>query len=138
MGRLIVFILVVITLVMLWKAFGPGSGNTPSMGRLGQRRDPEIEQKPRAKGPDDDPDFLWNIEKERFKKRREQERLAEEEAQRAERERLRRQQREAGQNRRAGEERQAEQNRGAQAHREAKENSDRDQGENPGQDHPEA
>ena len=91
MGRLIILILVIITIVMLWKAFGPGSGNTPAVGQLGRRQNKQLDQQSRAKGPDDDPDSLWNIEKERFKKRREQERAAEEEAQREERERLRRQ-----------------------------------------------
>ncbi len=41
--------------------------------------------KPEIKGPDDDEEFLWNIEKNHFKARREQERAA-----RAEEERIRR------------------------------------------------
>lgn len=91
MGRLIILILVIVTIVMLWKAFGPGRGNSSSVGQLGRRQNRQLDQQPRAKGPDDDPDFLWNIEKERFKKRREQERLAEEEAEREKRDRLRHQ-----------------------------------------------
>ncbi|WJY73617.1 hypothetical protein [Corynebacterium auriscanis] len=100
MGRLLLLVLIIITIVLLWKAFGPGSGQSGAargVGKIGRKNNPtEL----RAKGPDDDPDFLWNIEKERFKQRREAERQAEREAeQRARRERLerlRRQQQQRG------------------------------------------
>ncbi|GAB3944752.1 hypothetical protein [Corynebacterium tapiri] len=59
MGRLLLLLLVVLAIYLLWRAFGPQS--RPK------------EQPPAIKGPDDDPDFLWNIEKERFKQRRAEE-----------------------------------------------------------------
>ena len=69
MGRLLLLLLLVATFVLLWKAFGPGTW---------RRSDNEVE--PLIKGPDDDEEFLWNLEKERFKQRRAQE--AEEEKRR--------------------------------------------------------
>lgn len=93
MGRLVILLLIIVTIVMLWKAFGPGSGTRlPKPNGAGgakifrNRNQRQVEAKPA--GPDDDSDFLWNIEKERFKKRREAERAEE---QRLETERLRRQ-----------------------------------------------
>lgn len=86
MGRVILFLLIVVTAVALWKAFGPGS-NGAAKPKITRRQPEQVT----AKGPDDDPDFLWNIEKERFKQRREQERQAEIAAEQAERERRRRQ-----------------------------------------------
>lgn len=93
MGRLVILLLIIVTIIVLWKAFGPGSGarygnkglNTGEWKKNlgGKKKQQEIS----AKGPDDDPDFLWNIEKERFKQRREAERKAEQEA---EEQRLRR------------------------------------------------
>lgn len=63
MGRLLLLLLIIVAVVLLWKAFAPASlGGT-------QRR----ELPPKIKGPDDDEDFLWQLEKERFKKRREEE-----------------------------------------------------------------
>lgn len=79
MGRVVIFILVVVTLVVLWKAFGPGSWNQ------GQRRLRDDVQPPQIKGPDDDEEFLWTLDKNRFKARR-----AAEEAARQEEERMRR------------------------------------------------
>lgn len=62
MGRIILFALVVLALVLVWKAFGPQTWKRPA--------------EPRIKGPDDDPDFLWELDKKRFKeqqrKRREE------------------------------------------------------------------
>ncbi|AGN18110.1 hypothetical protein J433_10057 [Corynebacterium glutamicum MT] len=78
MGRLLLIILVIVAIVLLWKAFKPSTW----------KRNAEINQgqAPRAvKGPDDDEEFLWNIEKNRFKQRR-----AEEAAQLEEEERLKR------------------------------------------------
>ena len=60
-------------------AFGPGSAERYGSLRGGSQ--PQVEQKPVIKGPDDDEEFLWNIEKNRFKERR-----AREEAERKRRE----------------------------------------------------
>lgn len=78
MGRVILLALVVLAVWLLWKAFGPPSRNAG----------PKTPPPAGIKGPDDDPDFLWNIEKQRFKERRERE--AREQAQREEEERRRR------------------------------------------------
>lgn len=78
MGRVLILILIVVAIWLLWKAFGPGS----------RPKQAQQSQPPAIKGPDDDEEFLWNIEKERFKQRREQE--AREQAQREEEERKRR------------------------------------------------
>lgn len=72
MGRIILLLLVVLAVWMMWRAFGPGSDK-----RYGSTR----EAPPAVKGPDDDEEFLWNIEKNRFKERR-----AQEEAERRKRE----------------------------------------------------
>lgn len=77
MGRVIVFILIIAALVLIWKAFGPQTWR----GSQAQSSAPE----PRIKGPDDDENFLWELEKRQFKQRR-----AQEEAQRQEEERIRR------------------------------------------------
>ncbi|MCZ9309489.1 hypothetical protein ACUY3K_10645 [Corynebacterium uberis] len=84
MGRIIIPALIVVCVVLLWKAFGPGSRGSQSGGFLpgGPRGGA---QPPQIKGPDDDEEFLWTIEKNRFKARR-----AQEEAEREEAERLRR------------------------------------------------
>ena len=64
MGRLILLVLVIVTIIVLWKAFvstpkrGVGGGNT---------------ERPAApKGPDDDPDFLWKLDKARYEERKAQ------------------------------------------------------------------
>jgi len=72
-GRLIILILVIVTVIVLWRAFGPGSGD-----RVNGRRSLDKTPKKEVKGPDDDPDFMWEIRKERFKAQRAKERLAEE------------------------------------------------------------
>lgn len=64
MGRLLLIVLIVLAVYLLWKAFGPASW------RSGQA---QPEQRPAIKGPDDDEEFLWKLEKERFKQRREKE-----------------------------------------------------------------
>ncbi|HKM24655.1 MAG TPA: hypothetical protein VJY40_03320 [Corynebacterium sp.] len=75
MGRLLLVLLVVVAVVLVWKAFGP---------KTWQRN--QAAPQPRAvKGPDDDEEFLWKIEKDRFKQRR-----AREAAEREEEERRRR------------------------------------------------
>lgn len=77
MGRLLLLVLIVAAIYLMWRAFGPGS----------QQRVEQAPQRPQIKGPDDDEDFLWNIEKNRFKERRareeaERKRLEEEERRR--------------------------------------------------------
>ena len=78
MGRLILLLLFVLAAVLVWKAFGPSSWNKKA----------QQPQRPAIKGPDDDEEFLWNLEKQRFKERRARER----EAERQEEERRRRSQ----------------------------------------------
>lgn len=80
MGRVLILILIVVAIWLLWKAFGPAS----------RKQSNQQNELPAIKGPDDDEEFLWNIEKERFKQRREQE--AREQAAREEEERKRRRQ----------------------------------------------
>lgn len=70
MGRVLLIALVVLAAYLMWKAFGPGS-----------RERYAAPEPPAIKGPDDDEEFLWNIEKNRFKERR-----AREEAERKRRE----------------------------------------------------
>ncbi|KQB87334.1 hypothetical protein [Corynebacterium lowii] len=73
MGRLILILLIIIALVLLWKAFGPKTWNRgTALNRLNR-----VPQQPVIKGPDDDPDFLWNIDKQRFKERRAREQAEE-------------------------------------------------------------
>ena len=81
MGRLILLILLVLAVYLVWKAFGPSSWKKPE----------QVEQRPAIKGPDDDEEFLWKLEKERFKERRAREMQAEREAE----ERRRQQRRES-------------------------------------------
>ncbi|OIR44062.1 hypothetical protein [Corynebacterium sp. NML130628] len=73
MGRLLLLALIILAAYLMWRAFGPGSNE-----RYGV---PQREQPPVIKGPDDDEEFLWEIEKKRFKERR-----AREEAERRRRE----------------------------------------------------
>ena len=79
MGRVLLVILVLAAAHLMWRAFGPGSSER--YGSAAQQPRPEI------KGPDDDEEFLWNIEKNRFKERRAKE---EEERKRREEEERRR------------------------------------------------
>lgn len=74
MGRLLLILLVLLAAYLMWRAFGPGSNE-----RYGTK--PMNTPRPEIKGPDDDEEFLWNIEKNRFKERR-----AKEEAERKRRE----------------------------------------------------
>lgn len=81
MGRLLLLVLVVAAAYLMWKAFGPGSAQRYGTLKQQPPAHPEI------KGPDDDEEFLWNIEKNRFKERRareeaERKRLEEEERRR--------------------------------------------------------
>lgn len=77
MGRVILLILIIVAVVLLWKAFGPKSWRK---NQLRQSAPPR-----QIKGPDDDEDFLWNLEKDRFKQRRAREAAAQEEAERMKR-----------------------------------------------------
>lgn len=63
MGRIILLLLIIAALVLVWKAFGPSTW----------RRGITNSRTPAIKGPDDDEQFLWELDKKRFKKRREQE-----------------------------------------------------------------
>ncbi|SDS54808.1 hypothetical protein [Corynebacterium timonense] len=76
MGRILLVLLVILAIYLLWRAFGPGSRE-----RYGSLRGGAAQAPPAIKGPDDDAEFLWNIEKNRFKERR-----AREEAERRKRE----------------------------------------------------
>ena len=84
MGRLLLLALVVLAVALLWRAFGPGSAERYGSLRGG----PQPGQKPEIKGPDDE-EFLWNIEKNRFKERRAREEAERREAERRELERRR-------------------------------------------------
>nr|WP_232958748.1 hypothetical protein [Corynebacterium marambiense] len=76
-------LLIIVVIVLVWKAFGPGS----------RRRYGAMSAQPQIKGPDDDDEFLWSIKKQRFKERRaaEQAALEEEERMRRAREKYREQ-----------------------------------------------
>lgn len=76
MGRLLLLALIILAVYLMWRAFGPGSN-----ARYGGYGVQQQEQPPAIKGPDDDEEFLWEIEKNRFKERR-----AREEAERRRRE----------------------------------------------------
>ncbi len=78
MGRILLLLLIVLAIYLVWKAFGPSTWrrNQDSSGYEGfAAGSGPAGQRPKAiKGPDDDEDFLWQLEKERFKARREAER----------------------------------------------------------------
>ncbi|WP_353784443.1 hypothetical protein [Corynebacterium sp.] len=63
MGRIILLLLIIAAVILVWKAFGPSSWKHKSQA---------VQQQPQCeiKGPDDDEDFLWNLEKEAFRQRR--------------------------------------------------------------------
>lgn len=86
MGRVILILLVIVAAWLLWRAFGPGSSER--YGSIRPNRQQQ-QQPPAIKGPDDDEEFLWNIEKNRFKERRAKEE-AERKAREEEERRLRR------------------------------------------------
>lgn len=79
MGRVLLLLLIIIAIVLLWKAF------KPSTWKRSPRALDSAPAPREVKGPDDDEEFLWNIEKNRFKERR-----AQEAAQREEEERMNR------------------------------------------------
>lgn len=77
MGRLLILILIVVVIVLVWRAFGPGTWGGAGRGQLGS---PERRQvPPRVKGPDDDEDFLWQLDKRRFEEQRRRQRESERE-----------------------------------------------------------
>lgn len=67
MGRIILLLLIIAALVLVWKAFGPSTWRRKTDTTFTANHTPAI------KGPDDDEQFLWELDKKRFKKRREQE-----------------------------------------------------------------
>ena len=77
MGRIIVLLLLVAAAYLVWRAFGPQSWKRATLF--------DAFQEPIIKGPDDDEEFLWELEKRQFKQR-----CAKEEAQRQEEEQIRR------------------------------------------------
>lgn len=77
MGRVLLLILIIVAVVLLWKAFGPKSWRKNQLNSSAPPRE--------IKGPDDDEDFLWSLEKDRFKQRRAREEAAREEAERMKR-----------------------------------------------------
>ncbi|GAB2501888.1 hypothetical protein CATRI_01710 [Corynebacterium atrinae] len=79
MGRLLLLLLIVAAVILVWRAFGPSTWKRN-----------QVAAPPRQiKGPDDDEEFLWNIEKNRFKRRRAQEAASKEEEERMKRARER-------------------------------------------------
>lgn len=83
MGRLLLLLLIIAAVVLLWMAFKPSTWKGSQQRRGGSTPAREI------KGPDDDEEFLWNIEKNRFKQRRAQEAAIHEEEERLKRARER-------------------------------------------------
>lgn len=81
MGRLLLLLLVIVAVVLVWKAFGPGS--------RGRNQVSPQQPQHQIKGPDDDEEFLWNLEKNQFKQRRAAEEAAKEEEERIRRARKR-------------------------------------------------
>lgn len=83
MGRVLLLLLVVVAIVLLWMAFKPSTWKRRPRGVNNAPAPREV------KGPDDDEEFLWNIEKNRFKERRAQEAAQLEEEERMNRARKR-------------------------------------------------
>lgn len=84
MGRVVLVVLVIVAVVLLWKAYGPRSwsGSTPTWSW------PRRPEPPAIKGPDDDEAFLMRLERKRLneeKKRWEEQRAREEQRLREER-----------------------------------------------------
>lgn len=77
MGRLIILLLLIAAAYLVWRAFGPQTWKRNALSQGAQRAE--------IKGPDDDDNFLWELEKRQFKERR-----AKEEAQKQEEERIQR------------------------------------------------
>ncbi|MDO5730844.1 hypothetical protein [Corynebacterium sphenisci] len=80
MGRLLIIVLIIAAIVLLWRAFGPGAAGRSGLVRVPAPRPIPGRgpaRPPAPKGPDDDEDFLWRLEKEAFERRRRAEREAE-------------------------------------------------------------
>nr|WP_205570471.1 hypothetical protein [Corynebacterium lactis] len=74
MGRLILLLFIIVVIVVLWKAFGPGSRSGSGGTSLPGARNAVGNQQRRPIAPDDDPEFLWKLKKAEFDRRkREQE-----------------------------------------------------------------
>ena len=82
MGRLLLILLIIAAVVLLWMAFKPSTWKRNQ--QVGAASAPK-----QVKGPDDDEEFLWSIEKNRFKQRRAQEAALREEEERLKRARER-------------------------------------------------
>ena len=52
MGRILLLVLIVVAVILVWKAFGPGTWNN-------NRKNVQGPATPQIKGPDDDENFLW-------------------------------------------------------------------------------
>lgn len=87
MFPILLLLLVILTIWALWRAFGPNSTRSNTT---------RTDTPTRAIGPEDDPDFLWNIKKEKFKAQREAERAEQQRQQRERLEEERRKRREQG------------------------------------------
>ena len=55
MGRIIVLLLLVAAVYLVWRAFGPQSWKRATLF--------DAPQEPLIKGPDDDEEFLWELER---------------------------------------------------------------------------
>lgn len=67
MGRLLLLILLIAAAIVVWKAFGPATW----------KRNNQVAAPAPIKGPDDDEQFLWELEKKQFKKKREKQKAEE-------------------------------------------------------------
>ena len=62
MGRLLLVVLIIVVIVVLWRAFGP-STRKKQINKPAQRS---------IVAPDDDPEFLWKLEKQARERRKAQ------------------------------------------------------------------
>ena len=67
MGRVLILVLIVVAIYLVWKACGPQSWNRSQSAET-----------PMIKGPDDDEEFLWELEKKHFKEMRARQKAEEE------------------------------------------------------------
>lgn len=66
MGRLLILIALIVVVILLWKAFGP---RQLPWARKNTRP-------PAPKGPDDDPDFLWQLQRDAYERRQKEKEVA--------------------------------------------------------------
>nr|WP_268913698.1 hypothetical protein [Corynebacterium uropygiale] len=64
---MLILILIILAVVLLYRAFGPHTWQRGGRGGLGGRRTTP----PAIKGPDDDPEFLWKLEQDARRRERE-------------------------------------------------------------------